>query len=608
MLIVFVPVEEDDQKVDEEVALEKEDSDIDGADEGMEEDDSNIQQIEENEISNGTQNSNPVLKSTNSDNEIIISDDDDEEMDQDVPSAQNTNGSAEPHKNQISTENKNFKEEITIDDDEEEDEEDDVKEENVEDSSAKNNDENVAPKLNDELLGFPSIFKDVISIGQCLAIDKKAKSDIDIEKDCSILDCPSQVVPLIIKKSNKFPAKLKVEKEDVAKSAAVTTHQNTKNMLTISDFYSSSVGKFLLGIGLSRVKQWYHKDAINKVKKQIRKEGEAEDLMEELKKQQDYLASCRTANASYIFPTEKCESCDFRSEFKLILNNHLNYPHMTPRKEFKCNYCQFATRDSKVIVNHVGALHQKKCLIELNPQLYECPICPYDSGVKSKAATHISKCFKFFVPEKLLVIKDDYFPTITPKPITQEDIKIYEATLNALRVAALNPQSKYPPIPGLPSGLQQQMLSNQQPLRPGMAKSKYANKKVNPLLNQIKNASTPTNQLYQMLSNGQFVNNSSLSGNNNFSVNASSIIKQQQMMAKLGMAALPTNAGAVNPRPGHLNNSKSNKSQTQSGVASRSGDSGNLKGSFVMCEICDGYIKDLEQLRTHMQWIHKVCT
>lgn len=33
--------------------------------------------------------------------------------------------------------------------------------------------------------------------------------------------------------------------------------------------------------------------------------------------------------------------------------------------------------------------------------------------------------------------------------------------------------------------------------------------------------------------------------------------------------------------------------------------SGN-KAQFVICEICDGYIKDLEQLRNHMQWMHKV--
>lgn len=30
------------------------------------------------------------------------------------------------------------------------------------------------------------------------------------------------------------------------------------------------------------------------------------------------------------------------------------------------------------------------------------------------------------------------------------------------------------------------------------------------------------------------------------------------------------------------------------------------KTSFVICEICDGYIKDLDQLRNHMQWMHKV--
>merc|ERR1711899_496563 len=30
------------------------------------------------------------------------------------------------------------------------------------------------------------------------------------------------------------------------------------------------------------------------------------------------------------------------------------------------------------------------------------------------------------------------------------------------------------------------------------------------------------------------------------------------------------------------------------------------KDNFVICEICDGYINDLEQLRNHMQWIHKV--
>ena len=30
------------------------------------------------------------------------------------------------------------------------------------------------------------------------------------------------------------------------------------------------------------------------------------------------------------------------------------------------------------------------------------------------------------------------------------------------------------------------------------------------------------------------------------------------------------------------------------------------KDNIVICEICDGYIRDKEQLRNHMQFIHKV--
>ncbi len=42
------------------------------------------------------------------------------------------------------------------------------------------------------------------------------------------------------------------------------------------------------------------------------------------------------------------------------------------------------------------------------------------------------------------------------------------------------------------------------------------------------------------------------------------------------------------------------------GGGAAGGGGGGGGGSFVICEICDGYIKDLEQLRNHMLWIHKV--
>jgi hypothetical protein len=54
-------------------------------------------------------------------------------------------------------------------------------------------------------------------------------------------------------------------------------------------------------------------------------------------------------------------------------------------------------------------------------------------------------------------------------------------------------------------------------------------------------------------------------------------------------------------RPGAQNNSSS--PGLKPGAPKGQGQG---KDNLVICEICDGYIRDLEQLRNHMQWIHKV--
>jgi len=42
------------------------------------------------------------------------------------------------------------------------------------------------------------------------------------------------------------------------------------------------------------------------------------------------------------------------------------------------------------------------------------------------------------------------------------------------------------------------------------------------------------------------------------------------------------------------------------GAGNKAGTSKDGKPTFIICEICDGYVKDLEQLRNHMSFIHKV--
>jgi uncharacterized protein (UPF0335 family) len=400
------------------------------------------------------------------------------------------------------------------------------------------------PAIPLEETGFPSAFKGSVVVGKFIPINKKTWSNIEVTAEDAILDCPSQVVPLLIKKPDIFPLQLpksddskggskkgkrkkKVrfdgdepmededdsefipDSEDVGESediddddneimdpemkaaeeerkkrqeAAEEQHKAT-TMLTISDFYKSSVGNMLLGIGLSRATEWFHRDAIKQLHKAIHKEGELEEYMEEMAKQKALHQQCKQANSIFVVPPKKCTICDFKAESAVGLEQHMSVPHLSNKREYKCNFCPFSTRDPRTTLYHYQSVHNKPCTIEPPAQLYECPVCPYESSQKQKAAAHIAKCQKFFVPERVQLVPDpetDY-PAITPRPIGQMDIKIYQTTLSALRVLALTSNFKLADVPGLPRGLQAQMLlMTQQQL----AQEARNRPKPQPLINQ----------------------------------------------------------------------------------------------------------------------------
>lgn len=380
------------------------------------------------------------------------------------------------------------------------------------------------PAIPMEESGFPIAFKGSVVVGKFIPINKKTWSNIEVTAEDSILDCPSQVVPLLIKKPDIFPLQLpKPDQDSKGKSAlkskkkkkvrfdgdnevhdgddddfvpdsedldqdsediddeeqeildpemkaaeeerkkrmeAMIEQQKSTTMLTISDFYKSSLGNMLLGVGLSRATEWFHRDAIKQLHKAIHKEGELEEYMEEMTKQKALHQQCKQANSIFVFPPRKCTICDFKTESLVGLEQHMSVPHLSNKREYKCNYCPFSTRDPRTTLYHYQSVHNKPCTIEPPAQLYECPVCPYESSQKQKAAAHVAKCQKFFVPERVQHMPDpetDY-PAVTPRPIGQMDIKIYQTTLSTLRVVALTPNFKLPDIPGLPRGLQAQML------------------------------------------------------------------------------------------------------------------------------------------------------
>lgn len=380
------------------------------------------------------------------------------------------------------------------------------------DASPKDQQSDDSPKENDvseqeDLL--PDYMVGSVIIGKWIPINKKNWNDIDVTGDDAILDCPSQVVPLMIKKPDLFPVKLpkvevkppkkkirinedgeeeeydledgeedideeddddkmeideearkKAEEKRIAEEAAKEARRLT-TMLSIPDYYKSTAGNVILGIGLSRATEWFHKDAIKQVHKAIRKEGEQDEYVDELKRQTAMYNACKQANSCFVVPPKKCPNCDFKSESSVGLDYHMSIPHLSNKREYKCNYCTFSTRDPRTILFHFQTVHNRPCIIEPPPQLYECPYCQYESSQKQKAAAHVAKCQKFFNPEKVQYLPDlePELPAITPKPISKEDIILYENTLATLRNIATNPSGPIPELSGFPKGLIAQMLN-----------------------------------------------------------------------------------------------------------------------------------------------------
>jgi hypothetical protein len=497
---------------------------------------------------------------------------------------------------------------------------------------------------------LPDGLRGAVVIGKFIPINKKNFDKIDITAEDAILDSPSQAVPLLIKKPDIWPPRLTQTEDVTKKRVRFSEQQDTEKtqssdvpadegddeaesdqqpeaadkaedkaedeaakastMLTIPDYYKSSVGNLLLGIGLSRATEWFHRDAIKQLHKAIHKEGELDEYVEEMKKQQAMYQQCKAANSIFVFQPKKCPICEFRTDSDVGLEQHLSVPHLSNKREYKCNYCTFSTRDPRTTLFHFQTVHNKQCTIEPPAQLYECPVCPYESSQKQKAAAHIAKCLKFFNPDKVQAVSDPEaeYPAITPKPITQTDIKTYESTLATLRIVAQTPGAQMPDIPGLPKGLQMQMLLLTQQQLAQAARDRPKNRPALPgprsspaaagFGGKVSNNSHPPGatatsaapQLYQMLQQGGPGGHTQL------------------VPVTKGQPGLDLSAGSRNRLsiPGNRNSSP----QVARGLSAGQSQGANKidagKGTFVICEICDGYIKDLEQLRTHMQWIHKV--
>ncbi|XP_053623760.1 histone-lysine N-methyltransferase, H3 lysine-79 specific-like [Plodia interpunctella] len=327
------------------------------------------------------------------------------------------------------------------------------------------------------------------------------------------------------------------------------------------NYFDCSLGKFFVNIGLNLVQEYVQNDLL---KQQNRKLYREKKSGHNTKATQTSIASLmknvefsKENNAPYTFTQKKCEHCSFKTESMLVMAHHLETPHMK-NNVYKCNYCTFEIKSPHDILYHMEAEHNVRGKLERAPAYHQCANCPFEDNGKGKLARHLIPCAKKFKPEVNLAPPVEWEPPAKIPKIARSRNNMMSPYQNAFNRSVGNNMGR----PSLNMGN----------LMAGVT-SQYRPRGRSPMAPAPRG--TPI-QGIPILRGGVMIRNSTSLQNNGKA--------KSTHQPSISITPLPRHAAPVLPQP----------TSQQS------------KSAFVICEICDGYIKDLEQLRNHMQWIHKV--
>lgn len=281
----------------------------------------------------------------------------------------------------------------------------------------------------------------------------------------SILESPSLVTPLLIKKRTKWPVRIDPLEDSTTSSNNIVNHSNRDddvltcnravfgdrpglqavkvifnqynqiesrdNSIHVSDYMrtaalaclaktkvvneepvtsikdhnKSSANEMLTGIGFSQVLEYKLQSDARRMAFRIKRAGETEcgEYVEELEKIRDKLNMTQDLNKHYKSKNVyNCPFCSFKSDSLLVINSHLEVPHPSRKRELSCNWCDFKIKDFNTMAFHCMITHKKRCRMDRPPSNLCCHLCPFDTKSKKKLAGHLEKCQSLYKPEKNL--------------------------------------------------------------------------------------------------------------------------------------------------------------------------------------------------------------
>ncbi|EDV96685.1 uncharacterized protein LOC6558500 [Drosophila grimshawi] len=373
------------------------------------------------------------------------------------------------------------------------------------------------------------------------------------------------------------------------------------------NYFESPLGKFFMDIGVGLVQEYVQADLLRLQKRKMRKSltRDPKDFEMAINALSGNLQASKTKNAPFKFTMKRCEFCNFKSESALSMANHYETPHMNGVL-YKCNFCTFEIRNATEIVYHMEAVHNIKARLIKPLPYHQCPNCGFEDNGKAKLARHQPVCAKKFRPELNLAPPNDWeapakIPRIKPRHGLVGTATAYQAMAAqaaAQKVALANIQ-------------QQQAAAQARNLQAAALAAQNA-AKMRQRAPQMPKAMPNANNMVRNPApvRGTIGNNAALSLPNSYQLAAGQLVQQA---SKKPIAGQPSISITPLPRQSAIGSNaaaaSSSKQPTAAAPGMKPGQSpsgGNNKAQFVICEICDGYIKDLEQLRNHMQWMHKV--
>lgn len=435
--------------------------------------------------------------------------------------------------------------------------------------------------------------------GKTKVLIKEVKSDIEMIKEHIIT--PSS-------------------KDDLTSASSTSAGSNAaqNDPKKSENYFENPLGKFFMNIGVNLVQEYVQTDLLRQQKRKRDREGKpSASTQMAINSLMKNLELSKENNRPFKFEIKRCEYCPFKSESVLAMAHHYETPHMR-NYVYKCNYCSYETRPPHDILFHMEAMHNIKGRLEKAPMYHACPNCPFEDNGKSKLARHAVACIKKFKPETNLTPPMDWeppakIPRIKPKHGLVGTATAYQAMTAQQQKNMAMANQRVQTTPNInPLNMNNLSAAAQAAaIRARGGRPQPINSLNSP---SVLRAGVNTGALRTSMTPGMVIPN-------NFQLSAAAIAAAankflpNSMGMKSQVKPSQTPSISITPLPRQSANTATNmavagalsKLQAAGTSAVKPGQNpAGGKTAFVVCEICDGYIKDLDQLRNHMQWIHKV--